>query len=277
MSEAVANRTVGVRGAFPNKTLGLRLEFSPMYQIHRQAAFIRPSLTSASAFAAAALLFTSSCVTREQFEDSQLTAKHFQNQKIELERRLSDAEDENRRLRAQLEATMNNPVDASFDAQSIDARIASLRNVMAELGAAPGDVTKFEVDGGYVYRVKDSVLFGLGSAEVSADGKRVLAEVVADIQSRPFGKVFVRGHTDDLPIVKPETKSRFPHGNMELSASRAVSVGSLLASNKVPENRIVVMGFGPSEPVAPNSSDENRRKNRRVDIFVQNEQATPAK
>lgn len=215
----------------------------------------------------------SSCVTQEKYDDTQLSAKHYQNRTIELEGRISGLEDENRRLRAQLEASESNPVEAGFSAQGFDERINSLRNVLAELGQAPGDVTKFAVDGGYVYRVKDSVLFASGSADVSADGKRVLAEVATDIKSRPHGKVFVRGHTDDTPIVKPETKAKFPHGNMDLSAERAVAVGALLASSSVPESRIVVMGFGPSDPVAPNTSEDNRRKNRRVDIFVQDAQA----
>lgn len=239
------------------------------------AVFSRPSPRRALALAScAAALLLSSCVTQERYDDSQLSAKHYQNRTIELERRLSDSEDENRRLRAQLEAADSNPVNASFSSEDLDARLASLRNVLAELGQSPGDVTKFAVDGGYVYRVKDSVLFALGSDEVSADGKRVLAEVAADIQSRPHGRVYVRGHTDDLPIVKPETKAKFPHGNLDLSAARAVAVGALLSANKVAESRLVVMGFGPSEPVAPNSGEENRRKNRRVDIFVQD--AAPA-
>lgn len=229
----------------------------------------RSSTVVRAAALAATLFLGAACITQERYDDSQLSAKHYQNRTIELERRVSDAEDENRRLRAQLEASESNPVDATFSAESIDARLASLRNVLAELGQAPGDVTKFAVDGGYVYRVKDSVLFALGSDDVSAEGRRVLAEVAADIQSRPHGRVYVRGHTDDLPIVKPDTKAKFPHGNMDLSASRAVAVGALLAMNKVAEARLVVMGFGPSEPVAPNTSDDNRRKNRRVDIFVQ--------
>lgn len=228
-----------------------------------------PSTVLRASALVAVLLAGSACVTQERYDDSQLSAKHYQNRTIELERRLSEGEDENRRLRAQLEASESNPVDATFSAESIDARLASLRNVLAELGQAPGDVTKFAVDGGYVYRVKDSVLFALGSDDVSADGKRVLAEVAADIQSRPHGKVFVRGHTDDLPIVKSDTKAKFPHGNMDLSASRAVAVGALLVANKVSESRLVVMGFGPSEPVAPNTGEDNRRRNRRVDIFVQ--------
>jgi len=249
---------------FPTPLNTMKQQLNPLA---RRAPFAALSALCLSA------AFLSSCVTQEKYDDTQLSAKHYQNRTIELEGRVSSLEDENRRLRAQLEAAENNPVEAGYSAQDFDARIANLRNVLAELGQAPGDVTKFAVDGGYVYRVKDSVLFGLGSADVSAEGKRVLTEVATDIKSRPHGKVFVRGHTDDLPIVKPETKAKFPHGNIDLSAERAVSVGALLAASSVPESRIVVMGFGSADPVAPNNSDENRRKNRRVDIFVQDAQA----
>jgi len=234
------------------------------------------SNTGACAGFALALGCLASCVSNQRYDDAQVSAKHYQTRVVEQERRISELEDENRRLRGQLEASEAKIAEAGF-AEEIDARLQNLRNIMSELGHDPGDVTKFAVDGGYVYRVKDSILFALGSAEVSPDGKKVLMEVAADIASRPHGRVYVRGHTDNLPISRPETQKRFPLGNLQLSAARAVEVGALLArEGKVDENRLVVMGFGPSDPVAPNTTEENRQKNRRVDIFVADEDATAA-
>ena len=107
---------------------------------------------------------------------------------------------------------------------------------------------------------------------VSADAQPILDQIAADIVSRPHGGLFVRGHTDNVPIVKPETVQRFPHGNLQLSASRAVEVAAqLIQRGKVASDRVTVMGFGPSDPVAPNDSPEGRQKNRRVDIFVADE------
>jgi chemotaxis protein MotB len=209
------------------------------------------------------------CVSRERYDEQQLNAKHYQSKNIELESRVRELEDQNRRLRDQLSAGDAGLREAGFDTEQIDARLKNLQNIMAEIGGQPGDVTKFAVDGGYVYRMKESILFSLGSADLSNDGKKVLAEVAADINSRPHGRVYVRGHTDSTPIVKPETQKRFPRGNLELSSERALAVADVLAKDgKVADNRIVVMGFGPSEPVASNDNDANKQKNRRVEVFV---------
>jgi len=211
-----------------------------------------------------------SCVAQETYDDAQLSAKHWQNQAIEQAARLNELEEQNRQLRAELEASDIEVAEAGYQ---IDERLANLRNTLSELGSNPGDVTKFQVDGGYVYRVKDSILFGFASADVSAEGKTVLEEVAADINSRPHGKVYVRGHTDSVPVKRAETLKKFPHGNLQLSAARAVEVGGyLMGPGQVDPARLVVMGFGPSEPVAPNDTEANRQKNRRVEIFVADEE-----
>ena len=131
-----------------------------------------------------------SCVAQETYDDAQLSAKHWQQQAIEQSGRLAELEEQNRLLRAELEASDIEVMEASHD---YDARLANLRATLSELGSNPGDVTKFKVDGGYVYRVKDSILFDFASAQVSDAGKTVLQEVAADINSRPHGKVYVRG------------------------------------------------------------------------------------
>jgi flagellar motor protein MotB len=217
---------------------------------------------------AASLLALAACVTQERYDDAQLSAKHYQNEHIRQSNELARLEEENQRLRAELDASKVQIQESNFTGE-IDQRLDALRSTLKELGSAPGDVTKFAVDGGYVYRVKESVVFPLGSAEVSPAGRAVLDQIAADINSQPFARVYVRGHTDDLPVSRPETKAKFPHGNLQLSAARAVEVGAYLAENaKVDSKRLVTMGFGPSEPVAPNNSEANRQLNRRVEIFV---------
>jgi len=234
-----------------------------------QRSAIRRSCSALGALCAAPLLLAlGSCVAQETYDQAELTAKHWQDQAIRAQAEQSRLEDENRRLRGQLDAAQVQVSEAGYTGD-IDARLQNLRSIVAELGQEPGDVTKFEVDGGYVYRVKDSVLFDLGSADLRADGQRILQEVAADIQSRPYETVYVRGHTDNLPVVRRETVARFPHGNLQLSAARAIEVAAFLTGKgSVDSKNVVVMGFGPNEPVAPNDNDANRQKNRRVDIFV---------
>jgi flagellar motor protein MotB len=235
-----------------------------------EALFSRTVLGAARAVCGAFLLATalSACVAQEHYDDAQTSAKHWQREFIEATKQRDELQAENMKLKAQLEAGGGAPLDASYT-NDIDQRLSHLKDILAQLGKDPGDVTKFAVDGGYVYRVKDSILFAPGSSDISSDGQQVLATVAEDINSRPHGAVYVRGHTDNVPVAKPATMERFPHGNLQLSAARAVEVGALLASKgHVDSSRIVVMGFGPNEPVAPNDSDANKQKNRRVDIFV---------
>lgn len=227
-----------------------------------------------SALCALSLTFAlGACVAQETYDQAELSAKHYQNQTIRKDAEVARLEDENRRLRAQLDAAQVGISEAGYT-QDIDERLKRLRDTMAELGKDPGDVTKFKVDGGYVYRVKDSILFALGSAQISSDGQKILDEVAGDIKSRPHGTVYVRGHTDNLPVKRPETLAKFPHGNLQLSAERAVEVAMFLSGKgQVDGKRVVVMGFGPNDSVAPNDSETNRQKNRRVDIFVSDEAA----
>ncbi|MCC6405944.1 MAG: OmpA family protein [Planctomycetes bacterium] len=217
-----------------------------------------------------AVLVSGACVSQQKYDETQLAAKHYQKTTFDYERQIAALETEVASLRRQLKASETNVQSASAD---LDERLRSLNEKIAELGANPGDITKFRVDGGYVYQVKEAILFALGSADLSEDGRKALVETVApDINSRAHGRIYVRGHTDSVPVKKPETLAKFPHGNLQLSSARAVEVAALLIEKgKVANDRVVVMGFGPSDPVAANDSAENRQKNRRVEIFVSDE------
>lgn len=232
----------------------------------------RRSAFASACFAAA--LISGACVSQDKYDQTQLAAKHYQKTSFDYERQIAALETENASLRRQMKAGDMNVQNASAD---LDERLRSLNDKIAELGANPGDITKFRVDGGYVYQVKEAILFALGSADLSAEGQKALIDTVApDINSRPYAKVFVRGHTDSVPVKKPETLAKFPHGNLQLSAARAVEVAALLTEKGVVDkDRVVVMGFGPSEPIAKNDNAENRQKNRRVEIFVSDQGAEP--
>jgi len=69
----------------------------------------------------------------------------------------------------------------------------------------------------------------------------------------------VEGHTDS---VGSETY------NMDLSIRRATAVKNLLVQRGVAENRIEVIGFGKTMPVATNDTEAGRMKNRRVEIKI---------
>lgn len=117
--------------------------------------------------------------------------------------------------------------------------------------------------GRMVINLPQDILFASGSADLGADGRRVLAEVaevLADIEDRRFQ---VEGHTDDRPI----STAQFP-SNWELSAARALSVVKLLVNNGVPAENLSGAGYGEFQPVATNETTEGRRLNRRIEIVM---------
>ncbi len=81
----------------------------------------------------------------------------------------------------------------------------------------------------------------------------------------------VEGHTDNVPIVREETKARYPFGNLDLSLDRAVHVAAYLIKEGVDAKRVSCGGYGEHQPRTDNGTPEGRKKNRRVEILVQAE------
>jgi len=228
-------------------------------------------LSSALLLATLALLSTG-CVAQQRLDQSEREKDYYKKQYQDLSSFHGQLEAENERLRGELEIYQGKaPIESGYT-QDIDERIARLKElterVTTQTGAAPGDVEYFAVDGGYGVRVTDAVLFDRGSSVIRSDGQSILAKVAQEIAAKPYQRIEVRGHTDSDPVARPETLAKFPHGNLQLSAARAVEVGAFLSKNGVRSERLVVAGFGQGQPVAANDGEEGKRKNRRVEIFV---------
>ena len=217
-------------------------------------------------FLALPAVLLASCVTQQRYDEALAESRLYQRMYQDMESFQGKLERENEELRGRLEL-YDTPIAATFT-EGIDQRLQDLRDIAAGLGTAPGDVTVLKVEGGYGYRLKDALLFASGKAEIRPDGQQILAKLAADITSRPYERIWVRGHTDGDPVKRPETKQRFPHGNLQLSSSRAIETAVLLVAAGIDEKKIVVAGFGPNEPVAKNDTAANKQRNRRVEIFV---------
>jgi chemotaxis protein MotB len=222
----------------------------------------------ASAFCALTFLPLTSCATTKDYNDAVANAKYYQAQLFEAETRLAKVDDENARLRKRI---AENDVKGLSEASSgdLDSRLSDLQAKIDNLGHPIEDIEKIPVDGGYVLIVQDKILFASGSAELNAESKGAMEKIVGEIASRPHGRIWVRGHTDSDPVSKPATKAQFPHGNLQLSAMRAVVVAdAIAATDKVKSRDIVVAGFGSHDPLKKNDTADNKRLNRRVEIFV---------
>jgi NitT/TauT family transport system substrate-binding protein len=105
-----------------------------------------------------------------------------------------------------------------------------------------------------------SIYFPSGSAALDENAKAVLDTQVVDLAAT-FGSAYMRvaGNTDN--VGGRDT-------NMSLSRARADAVARFLASKGFERGKFDVVGHGPDKPVASNSTEEGRAKNRRTDFEV---------
>lgn len=116
-----------------------------------------------------------------------------------------------------------------------------------------------------VIRFSEEATFRSGDAAIKPEMMPIIDRVVG-VLADCSGDVLVSGYTDDRPIASSRYRS-----NWDLSAARAVSVVHELVMNRqVPAARVVAAGRAETNPLAPNDSEENRAKNRRVEIAIRN-------
>jgi len=134
--------------------------------------------------------------------------------------------------------------------------------------ANPG-LVEYMPDYGMV-KLKSDLTFQPGSDYPRAEAQAALQKFAAILNSPEANQfnVFVAGHTDDIPVGKPETKRRHPD-NWYLSVHRAVAVQQVLGKVGVAPARICAMGFGEYHPIAPNKpGNKGNEQNRRVELWI---------
>jgi len=114
-----------------------------------------------------------------------------------------------------------------------------------------------------IVHIMENASFDSGYAEVRTEFMPALNKIASLIDNNS-GEVTISGHTDNVPIANERFRS-----NWDLSTSRAVSVAhELLRASQLDPDNVIVTGHADTRPRAPNDSDENRAKNRRVDIAI---------
>ncbi|MDH5552546.1 MAG: OmpA family protein [Nitrosomonas sp.] len=101
--------------------------------------------------------------------------------------------------------------------------------------------------------------FDSGRAEIKNNMRPVLDSFADSMMQNPNTMINIIGHTDD---------SGNDAINNPLSVDRAASTRDYLVWRGVPSNRFSIEGYGSYEPVVANTSARNRARNRRVEIFV---------
>ncbi|PRY33930.1 outer membrane protein OmpA-like peptidoglycan-associated protein [Spirosoma oryzae] len=103
------------------------------------------------------------------------------------------------------------------------------------------------------------ILFDVNSYALKPETKRQLTEFAQTLNKYPDTDIRIEGHAD---ATGPDDY------NLKLSRERAKAVGDYLQAQSVSSGRVDEIGYGEEQPVADNSTEAGRRKNRRVDIAV---------
>lgn len=163
-------------------------------------------------------------------------------------------------------ATMPSPViPSTLEEQQIEGLQGEISGMIKTEGLG-GDVSVKMTERGIIMSIDASLIFKSGSAELEKDSiDKVLAIGKSILSKLPDKHIRVEGHTDNIPIIN---SPKFP-SNWELSASRATNVLRLLVDQAgINPTLISAVAYGDSMPLVENNSDENRAKNRRVDIVI---------
>lgn len=139
------------------------------------------------------------------------------------------------------------------------------REIRNQLNAnvAQGLVSVEQNERGVTVHMMEELLFSSGKADLKQSSLSAL-DSLASVLASFRNDIRVEGHTDNVPIHNLQYPS-----NWHLSVSRAMNTAYyLIGDNRIDPERLSVTGYSEYRPLAPNTSDENRTRNRRVDIVI---------
>lgn len=125
---------------------------------------------------------------------------------------------------------------------------------------------------GLLITILDNALFDSGKADLKPEARKLATEMASMLVPHPK-KVTVTGHTDNVPIHRTD----FP-SNWDLSVKRSVNFLKVLLENpNLDPTKFSATGMGEYHPVASNATEAGRAKNRRVEVAILRDLASPPK
>lgn len=102
--------------------------------------------------------------------------------------------------------------------------------------------------------------FETGKSSIKSDSQSIIDELFKMLNNNPTLKILIEGHTDNVGNAA---------SNKTLSEQRATSVKTSLVNMGISADRIKCIGYGQDKPIADNSTEDGKAKNRRVEIKKQ--------
>ncbi|WP_327353749.1 OmpA family protein [Streptomyces sp. NBC_01304] len=134
------------------------------------------------------------------------------------------------------------------------ARVLDIKSVVEDLG---GEERREETNSDMKFALQAEVLFGKDSSKLNPDALGRIKAIADEIEAQKATKIRVFGFTDNL--------GSYGHGKT-LSKKRADAVHDELAKDLGSEITFEVRGYSEDYPIASNSTEEGRKKNRRVEV-----------
>lgn len=120
---------------------------------------------------------------------------------------------------------------------------------------------------GLLVNLESELLFETDSAVLTDQAVTQLTQIGDILRKYPEDRITIEGHTD--------SRGTQPY-NEALSLRRAEAVQRVLRGRGVEERQMVVLGQGETQPVAPNTTEDGRSANRRVELHIDVPQARQA-
>ncbi len=188
---------------------------------------------------------------------------------VERERARADVRTvEAQRAQTQTAAAEQRASGAEQQAAAATANSAGVQQQNAQLQQRLSELQAKPTERGMLVTLGD-VLFEYNRAEVKPGAQASLRKLADFLQQYPNRQVLIEGYTDDTGSAAY---------NEALSLRRAEAVDSALVGMGVASQRVATVGYGKDFPIASNSTDTNRALNRRVEVYIaENDQPVRAR
>ncbi|MFO1051744.1 MAG: OmpA family protein [Planctomycetota bacterium] len=212
--------------------------------------------------ASLSLLSLLGCVSQEQYRRALNDNDNLRMQRDSQQEYLRKLEAERGDLERQLKDLQARVPDAEW----VKEQRARIEKILAGFqGNLPTGVSVENSAEGIVFTVEGEILFGSGQAQITAEGQRLLKQLVGTLGGQNK-RLRIEGHTDNDPISRSQWRT-----NLRLSTERALVVAEALIADGIPADHVGVAGYGEHRPKTSNDSAEGKRQNRRVSILLLNE------
>ncbi len=121
----------------------------------------------------------------------------------------------------------------------------------------------------------ETLLFPTGVSDISSGGKAIIKQLADRLKARSSLHVVIAGHTDNVPI-SARLATKYP-SNWELSSARSISIIQQLVNQGVAQDRLESRAYSFMRPIASNDTAEGRAKNRRIEVYLTEDQAVAEK